>query len=91
MAARDKQRHVCQFCAYWCPVESEGGMPAAKAECRRFPPVPALLDDSIEGVFPPTVADTWCGEFKQQSLTEKKRRESGRVMVYPPGKRKSPK
>lgn len=63
-------RRVCQFCQHWRQVESTGGVGPGKAECRRFPPVPAMLDGFIERVYPPTKADDDCYEWKQQTLND---------------------
>ena len=69
---RDSKK-VCQFCRHWRQVDSNGGVGPAKAECRRFPPVPALLDGFIKAVYPPTTADMDCDEWEQQTLKRKRR------------------
>jgi len=80
---------VCQFCRHWQPVENDGGMVAAKAECRRFPPVPAYIDGNMETIFPWTTADTSCSEWEQQSVDQEVSRTTGRVMA--PKKKRKPK
>lgn len=52
----------CQRCKW------AAAMPAGGWQCRRYPPTAAVVANSRGGFgtvsdFPPTGADSWCGEF----------------------------
>lgn len=55
----------CGDCAFYSPDDERG---FESGECRIGPPSGAVLlvDDepSVTGVFPPTSAFEWCGEFR---------------------------
>ena len=52
---------TCEFCRYFMP-QSE-----VKGECRRSPPALRIYPNGpTVSVFPPMLADGWCGEFTKK-------------------------
>ena len=56
---------VCQFCAYYSPIEDDMG------ECRRKPPQLAFHHRFFSlhevTVFPKVKRNNWCGEHKEKN------------------------
>ena len=42
-----------------------------KQECRRYPPVPGLVQGRAMRFFPPVNADDWCGEYELKPTKSK--------------------
>ena len=62
---------ACGECAHFKPGASSEGRPTmvndprwAAGECRRYAPKPAAEAEFDDWVWPPTLAEDWCGEFK---------------------------
>lgn len=61
---------TCGDCKWWWSWRHIGENGAGKGECRRFPPVPMPMANSVGGgvdrVTPVTGAHYWCGEHAPQ-------------------------
>ena len=61
----------CKNCEFWFK------QPNGATECRREPPEPMLVPNpltrevGVNGFFPPTNPDIWCGEFVRLSEVKK--------------------
>lgn len=52
---------ACKYCRFWSVEDVLHGL--AYGICKRFPPVPVLIDDDIEDRSPMMAHDDWCGEW----------------------------
>lgn len=53
---------ACQSCDFWL-ITDDSNNPARFGVCRRFPPI--LKDDEcVANLFPTTVNDMYCGEWR---------------------------
>jgi hypothetical protein len=74
----------CKNCRYWLEKYDEQGF------CRRYPPVPvvdvsysedhegklaAVFSTNPDTYFPETVADEWCGEWKEKKVLDEPRED----------------
>ena len=52
---------MCSSCCFYVPVkESEGG------ECRRYPPIPIVENDTCTFAFAVCIDTDWCGEYQRR-------------------------
>ncbi len=54
---------TCSECRWWESSELEPTEERGTGECRRFPPVPLREDLEVEGYWPTTEPDDYCGEY----------------------------
>jgi hypothetical protein len=72
--AQEDRDHVCADCRHWAvigPVTLPGSEEREYGQCRRAPPVivagveAPVVPAGPQGVWPGTLDDDWCGEWRE--------------------------
>ena len=56
---------TCERCRHWHEL-TESRDQERRGICRRYPPVPFVMEDGLSSEYPPVEIDDTCGEFGAQ-------------------------